>query len=253
MKNNMKIITMFIFGIITAVGITTIAYTINGKNILVKVNGWNVKNVDDAVNYLKNTEICPGLKPSPVKIKSGDLYTKGSILLIDGEEYYVYSTQDSYEFYPTYQKTTQLFPMNNLDENGKPSKDNYVTTTYADSHTATNTTCWKQYSCSKQYTNIYQYTENSKEYLKGVLGVDSVNDNIDSRLLKRHEFDSLPTDVRKAIGTGYDLDSCCTGGTTDYSRIFTNTSGSTDYGNFYHDSTIRPMIIIKTSILEDLL
>ena len=252
MKNNMKIITMFIFGIITAVGITTIAYTINGKNILVKANGWNVKNVDDAVNYLKNTEICPGLKPSPVKIKSGDLYTKGSILLIDGEEYYVYSTQGTYEFYPTYQKTTQLFPINNLDENGKPSKDNYVTTAFANSHTATSEACWLQWNCCKEYTNIYQYMENNKEYLKGVLGVDSINDNISNRILKEEEAANyIPTDVRKAVGDGYDIESSKNFG--NYKKPVVNYSGDILFVDFYHSSTIRPMIIIKTSILEDLL
>lgn len=250
MKNNMKIITMFIFGIITAVGITTIAYTINGKNILVKANGWNVKNVDDAVNYLKNTEICPGLKPSPVKIKSGDLYTKGSILLIDGEEYYVYSTQDAYEFYPTFQKTTQLFPMNNLDENGKPSKDNYVTTAFADSHGVTSETCWRQYSCNKEYTNIYQYIEKNKEYIAGVLGVDSITNNITSRPLMGYEFVSLPTDVKKAVGSGYYIDEECRG---YYQIMSANSSGEKACGDFYHSSTIRPMVVIKTSILEELL
>ena len=66
MKNSIKVITMFILGIITAIGITTIAYSVAGKNVLVKSNGWNVKNVDEAVSYLKDREKCDGMYPKVI-------------------------------------------------------------------------------------------------------------------------------------------------------------------------------------------
>lgn len=87
-KKNIKVISMFILGVVCALGITISAYSMNGKKVLVKVNGWNVKNLEEAVSYLKDGNQCAGLSPV-AKVISGNKNTVGSVVRIGEEEFYV--------------------------------------------------------------------------------------------------------------------------------------------------------------------
>ena len=59
-RKNIKVITIFMLGTISAIGFV-FAYQASSKNIRFIKEGWNVKTVDDAVSYLKDSTKCEGL------------------------------------------------------------------------------------------------------------------------------------------------------------------------------------------------
>lgn len=75
-----KVLIFFILGMVSASIITVGAYKITGKNIKLFNNNWNVSNVSDALDYLKDENSCKGLNPKFATLiaaahdKTPDLY-----------------------------------------------------------------------------------------------------------------------------------------------------------------------------------
>ena len=114
-RKNLKLVLLFVLGVICAVGIT-FAYSVSSKNILINKTGWNVKNVEEAVSYLKDKNQCNGLYPKPAKIISGDVNTVGSVVQIGDEEFYIIGQGTGAE-----EGKTKLFAKHSLKDNNQLS------------------------------------------------------------------------------------------------------------------------------------
>lgn len=238
-KRNIKVISVFILGIVCALGVVC-AYVITSKNVLVKVNGWNVKNTEEAIDYLKDKDRCEGLNPKPAKLKSGDLNTVGSIVQIKDEEFYVIGSGTGNEA-----GKVKLLAKNNL-------KNNNQVTSNADFVKFSETNYWSNRGLSYG-TNPkpYVYDENSSLY-------DIVNayankikrlglNNVTGRLMSYEEANDLSYEIRMSAGSGgYWLGTP----STDSNLWYVNLNAVIFYDAQYNNDTalsVRPVILVPTS------
>ena len=237
-KKNIKVISVFILGVVCAIGITISAYVVTSKNVLVKSTGWNVKNVEEAVSYLKDEDKCTGMYPKPAKVISGDVNTIGSIVQIGDEEFYVVGQGTGTEV-----GKIKLLAKNTINVNNNAQSSGNSGSCY----TFSASMYWSGSSSSGSYvynenSNIYQVVENYVAKIKN----QGIND-ASGRLLSYEEAQTLTNEIKKPIGaSGYWL-----GTTVDaawkiwnvYDRIPPSIEG-TDYNDC---RGIRPVILVPTN------
>ena len=237
-KKNIKVISIFILGVFCAIGITISAYVVTGKNVLVKSTGWNVKNVEEAVNYLKDENSCHGLAPKIANITSGDKNTVGSIVKIGNEDFYVLGPGSGSEAGKTKLLTKYVLKNNSQVSSGagetvKFSESNY----WANTGLNYNSTPYPYVynSNSNLYTIVNRYAEKIAS-----LGISSVT----GRLMSYEEAQSLPLDIRKYPSADY----YWLGTASSDSWIYNVTSSGGYYqSEQFNIKSIRPVILIPTN------
>ena len=245
-KKNIKVISMFILGVVSAL-CAAFAYSISSKNILINDSNWNVKNVEDAVSYLKDENSCAGLKP--IKLISGNINTVGSIVKIGKEEFYVIGQGTGEEA-----GKTKLFAKYCIKDNNQVSSS-ATGTSFSESN------YWNgKVGTSQKYPGSYSgnpypyiYDENSNLYSIVNNYVKKISnygiDNVTGRLMSYEEANSLSLDIRKSAGTStYWL-----GSAYGESRVWRvgNAGGINnqyiDWNEYNTVRGIRPVILVPTN------
>ena len=238
MKKYIKLILAFVLGIFSATGIA-FAYQISCKNVMFKSTDWNVKNVEEAVNYLKDEGKCVGLSSKIIKIKNGDINTIGSVIQIGNEDFYLIGQGTGEE-----SGKIKLLAKYNLKDNSQVLS-NPTTLKFSE------TNYWSGLSLT--YEEPYPYVYNSNSNLYSIVNnyVDKIKtlgiSSATGRLMTYEEASALPVDVVKSPeNTYYWLGSAFN--TRTLWRV--SDAGSIDHRTF--DTTtfgIRPIITISNNEL----
>lgn len=247
-KKNIKVISMFILGVVCALGITISAYSMNGKKVLVKVNGWNVKNVEEAISYLKNGKNCRVFAPPVATVKSGNVNTAGSIVQIGDEEFYVLGQETSGEV-----AKTKLVAKYALGANNNQSSTNPITSIFSSSNYWTGQAGpglkYNQLDNSLGAGWYYVYDENSNIHTYIDAYVDKLESlgltNISGRLPSAEEYYNNPSFMKL-------VDNCWVGvANINSDRQLLYCQSGSCFGTYSTNSyVIRPVILVPTSEIE---
>ena len=251
MKKNIKLVLVFILGIFSAIGLTVVATNINGKNIKFNADGWNVNNVEEAIEYLKDQNVCDITAPKVPKIAnviSGDKNTVGSIVRIGNEDFYIIGKGTGDEEGKT-KLLTRYYLGNNNNQSSTYVDRKFSSSAYWSGQVGDGKKYPGSYSGSpKPYVydsncNHYSYINN---YVKKIsnMGIS----NVSGRLLNYEEAITLSSSILslgQRYNTGSAYDDNGTYYITESGQVVT--SDGAYNGAYYGNRPTRPVILIPTN------